>query len=675
MYLSKEKINILPKKLENEESTDSFVDKRTRNEVAHGGIKFEKEKRFTFQGFKVDASRLFGKSDKVLKDIPDENEGSIIFISKNELENMNFDLYSDEESKKAAKKEEEKQKQQEFNEDKMKVFRENNANQPKLSKWFKQLKILRSTERLSDGKSEENKLLDKYREYRDPFDPFSDKTSSMERYQDMSKLIEDRFGATRMNRRIEDLSSERYQSYRSLTTSSDIGVGSSASRPEPKRVLTKSVSVQTGIMDTDDRLSDLGQKKNLSVEQINYYSENDSSLKKKQIYTGNCAKRLEIETGKQKISRFERRQRIRPDLIPEKSDIASTSSFDQIQSCEDLNAFGTGSSRSESNHQVVFSQQSFITEKLCSEFHVKTKRVLSKSTSNLLHGKDKKDPITNAGSKPNLTANQNGRKIAEVDINIVDVIDESIESIEENENSDQGKLKRSISSIQNRKLPVIEDLPYGQVADAISGRGNHERRDSDTSDNIYAEICNPEIKNKSKKEDLISFEKEIFRNTSFINIEADEHKPIVQNKVESKFRHIEVVVIERNPHNLNEDFVDSDFVDSDSDEKISENVSQKYSSLSGSGGFSAGNSLEKENNKIGTNIFSRSDKNHAIRLEVTHNSAYDSEISKSSLDSREENRMPSLPGIRNGSYVKFSQGTPEISTTSIITEAIYSTLK
>lgn len=456
------------------------------SEKKRGVAKYEKEKKFTFQGLKADASRLFGKSDKILKDIPDENEGSIIFISKNELEHMQYD--DDENEKTNAAQ------QQQFVDEKMKVFRE--SSHPKLTKWFKHLKMLRSTERLVETDKDIAKL-EKYKEFRDPFDPTCDKRSSMERYQDMSKLIEDRFGGSRLMTKTDE---DKKQSYRSLTTttsSSDIGVSS-----EPKRILTKSVSVQTGMFGDE--------KRNASIEQINYYSENDSSLRRERI----CDE-------PKKIGRFERRQRIRPDLIPERSDIASSESFDQIQSCEDLNALETN-------------QQSFITEKLCSEFHVKTKRVLSKSTSNLIHAKEKK-----VGNNTN--------------------VDEPT------------KPKRSMSSIQNRKLPVIEDLPYGQVADAISESYEHERRDSEISDNIYAEICGPEL-----------------------NRENSTEQNAFEEKIRNDFRHIEVVVIER--RNI-DNVIDSDCEDAGSS----------------GGAFSAGNSLEKETKVT----------RHAIRLEVTHDESDD----------------------------------------------------
>lgn len=445
-------------------------------------VKYEKEKKFTFQGLKADASRLFGKSDKILKDIPDENEGSIIFISKNELEHMQYDEDENEKANAAQ--------QQQFVDEKMKVFRE--SSHPKLTKWFKHLKMLRSTERLVETDKEIGKL-EKYKEFRDPFDPTCDKRSSMERYQDMSKLIEDRFGGSRLTTKTDE---DKRQSYRSLTTttsSSDIGISS-----EPKRILTKSVSVQTGMFGDE--------KRNTSIEQINYYSENDSSLRRERI----CDE-------PKKIGKFERRQRIRPDLIPERSDIASSESFDQIQSCEDLNALETN-------------QQSFITEKLCNEFHVKTKRVLSKSTSNLIHAKEKK-------------INCNNTNLEELT-----------------------KSKRSVSSIQNRKLPVIEDLPYGQVADAISECYDHERRDSEISDNIYAEICGPELTRETSGE-----------------------QDKLEEKIRNDFKHIEVVVIER--RNV------SNVIDSDCEDV----------GLSG-GAFSTGNSLEKETKVT----------RHAIRLEVTH---------------------------------------------------------
>ncbi|KAL4716484.1 hypothetical protein ACJJTC_015912 [Scirpophaga incertulas] len=526
----------------------------------HEPVKFEKERKFTLQGLKIDTSRLFGKSEKVLKDIPGETEGSIIFLSKNELENMNYDVYSDDEGK--DDKSEDKVEQEHFSNDKMHVFREDSGQ--KKNKWFKNIKLLKSTEKLDDKLNAiENR--EKYRDYKDPFDPLSEKHSSIERYQDMAKLIEDRFGGIRKN----DGTAEKSHSYKSLTTSSsDMGT-SQCSSNHKKHILTKSVSVQTGMPD-DSYNPDDGSginikhgRKNLSVDQINYCgsmeSDTSSGRKLKSLDENMLKKSMATKSS----TNLERRQRIQPDLIPEKAMVKSES-YNQIQSCEEINMFGVGSLYNDNDFEINYKQHSFITEKLCSEFHVKTKRVLSKSTSNLLHPKktnDHKKEGNNSNSMPTKTERSNDndklvnfrKKIdkpraptpkseIDEDLNVVDISEE--------EPQVQKKIRRSISSIQKRKLPVIEDLPYGQVADAVEI--HEDKVDSDaSSDNIYAEICTPSANKNSVEDsfdnniDILATDPVICNVKKEVIIRNDERaRQMIENQ-ENPFRHIEVVVIEK----------------------------------------------------------------------------------------------------------------------------------
>ncbi|RVE51003.1 hypothetical protein evm_004294 [Chilo suppressalis] len=526
----------------------------------HEPVKFEKEKKFTLQGLKIDTSRLFGKSDKVLKDIPDETEGSIIFLSKNELEHMNYDVYSDDEGKDDPKSDE-KIEQELFSNDKMQVFREDSGQ--KKNKWFKNIKLLKSTERL-DEKITAIENNDKHRDFKDPFDPSAEKHSSIERYQDMAKLIEDRFGGTRKN----DGTAEKSHSYKSLTTSSsDMGT-SQCSSNHKKPILTKSVSVQTGMPDgtyNTDEDSGINMKhgrKNLSVDQINYCgsmeSDTSSGRKLKSLDENMLKKSMATKSS----TNLERRQRIQPDLIPEKA-IVKSESYNQIQSCEDINMFGVGSLYNDSDFEINYKQHSFITEKLCSEFHVKTKRVLSKSTSNLLHPKkpNEKKEGNNSNSMPTKTErSSDGDKLlnfrkkidkpraptpkSEIEEDLIPV------DISEEEPNVQVRIRRSISSIQKRKLPVIEDLPYGQVADAV--QIEEEKVDSDTSsDNIYAEICTPNGHKNSDEEsydnniDVLATDPVICNVKKEVIIRNDERaRQMIENQ-ENPFRHIEVVVIEK----------------------------------------------------------------------------------------------------------------------------------
>ncbi|XP_068624942.1 uncharacterized protein B4 [Battus philenor] len=626
----------------------------------HEPVKFEKERKFTLQGLKIDPSRLFGKSEKVLKDIPDETEGSIIFLSKNELEHMNYDVYSDDEGK--DEKNDEKADQEQFTNDKMQVFREDSVQ--KKSKWFKNLKLLKSTEKLND-KITAIENNEKYRDVKDPFDPLGEKHSSIERYQDMAKLIEDRFGASRKS----DGTAEKSHSYKSLTTSSSEMGTSQCSSNHKKPVLTKSVSVQTGMPDNPYTEEDSGIKmkhdrKNLSVDQINYCGSLESTSSSGRKLKSLDENMLKKSSATKSSTNLEKRQRIQPDLIPEKA-IAKSESYNQIQSCEDINMFGAGSLYNDNDFEINYKQHSFITEKLCSEFHVKTKRVLSKSTSNLLHPKkpnEKKDG-NNSNSMPTKTERSNEseklvnfrKKIdkpraptpkpeAEEEISPLDISEEPQRQV---------KIRRSISSIQKRKLPVIEDLPYGQVADAVDDE--EEKNDSDSSsDNIYAEICTPNANKPIDTEsydnniDVLATDPVICNVKKEVSIRNDERARQMMENQENPFRHIEVVVIEKT---IDFELDNSSVTSSDFDDGASKNdVSIKIDSW--------------ERDKAP----SHSDpKNHAIRLEITSNmDDYSIENHKHSLEINEvrlikDNSLSFSNSIHlNGTYPN---------------EAIYDTLK
>ncbi|XP_063369686.1 uncharacterized protein LOC134658019 [Cydia amplana] len=642
-------------------ANSTVVGKKTAEDLLredHEPIKFEKERKFTLQGLKIDTSRLFGKSEKVLKDMPDETEGSIIFLSKNELEHMNYDVYSDDEGK--DEKNDEKTEEH-FSNDKMQVFREDSAQ--KRNKWFKNLKLLKCTEKLTDEKITSLENRERYRDIKDPFDPLGEKHSSIERYQDMAKLIEDRFGPSRVK---GDGTAEKSHSYKSLTTSSsDMGT-SQCSSNHKKPILTKSVSVQTGIPDSPytegSGINIKHGRKNLSVDQINYCGSMESDTSSGRKLKSLDENMLKKSSASKSSTNLERRQRIQPDLIPEKA-IVKSESYNQIQSCEDINMFGAGSLYNDSEFEINSKQHSFITEKLCSEFHVKTKKVLSKSTSNLLHSKkstDKKDG-NNSNSMPTKTERlSDGDKLnfrkkidkpraptpkLEIDDDLVPI------DISEEEPQSQVKLRRSISSIQKRKLPVIEDLPYGQVADAV--HVEEEKVDSDaSSDNIYAEICAP---NKASEDESYDNNVDVLANDPVICnvkkeviIRNDERaRQMIENQ-ENPFRHIEVVVIEKTTDfNLDTSSIaSSDFDDMGSKNDVSIAI----------------DSWERDKK-----IVDQSDsKSHAIRLEITSNMEdYPQEVDQSF--ERTEIRLSKNNSLSFSNSIHLNGTYPN--------EAIYDTLK
>ncbi|CAB3255211.1 unnamed protein product [Arctia plantaginis] len=625
----------------------------------HEPVKFEKERKFTLQGLKIDTSRLFGKSEKVLRDIPDETEGSIIFLSKNELEHMNYDVYSDDESK--EEKPEVKIEQEHFSSDKMHVFREDSGH--KKSKWFKNLKLLKSTEKITDEKITVIENSEKLRDFKDPFDPQAEKHSSIERYQDMAKLIEDRFGGARKN----DGTTENCHSYKSLTTSSSEMDTSQCSSSHKKPVLTKSVSVQTGMLpdssyaEDDSGINMKHSRKNLSVDQINYCGSMESDTSSGRKLKSLDENMLKKSSATKSSTNLERRQRIQPDLIPEKAMVKSES-YNQVQSCEEINMFGVGSLYNDSDFEINYKQHSFITEKLCSEFHVKTKRVLSKSTSNLLHPKkpsDKKEG-SNSNSMPTKTERSaDNEKVVNFRKKIdkpraptpKSEIEDDITTIDISEEPQrQVKIRRSISSIQKRKLPVIEDLPYGQVADAVHVEEEQKVESDASSDNIYAEICTPNG-NKACDEGSYDNNIDVLANDPVIcNVKKevisrnDERaRQMIENQ-ENPFRHIEVVVIEKT---TDFDLDNSSITSSEVDDMGSRNDVSIIESWIGD--------KDATENKI-----------HAIRLEITNNIdefpiENDNNIEKTEICLSKENSLSFSNSIQlNGTYPN---------------EAIYDTLK
>lgn len=225
--------------------------------------------------------------------------------------------------------------------------------------------------------------------------------------------------------------------------------------------------------------------------------------------------------------------------------------------------------------------------------------------------------------------------------------------ISEDEPLSHIKLRRSISSIQKRKLPVIEDLPYGQVADAV--HVEEETVDSDaSSDNIYAEICTP-IGHKTSEDETYDNNIDVLANDPVIcNVKKevitrnDERaRQMIENQ-ENPFRHIEVVVIEKTTDfNLdNSSLASSDLDDLGSKNDVSIAV----------------DSWEREKR-----VVDHSDsKIHAIRLEITSNmDDYPQEVDQSF--ERTEIRLSKDNSLSFSNSIHLNGTYPN--------EAIYDTLK
>lgn len=297
--------------------------------------------------------------------IAHEKEDSIIFLSKNDLENMDSgkDQATNDQSAGGILNE------------KMKVF------QSTKKKWFRNSK---------SNTKDTNTMMDT---------DLQSKRMSLDRYQDMSKLLQERFGG---DVEIDDKDDTR--------ASSEMGVDVRRATIDSSELRHKSMSMQDM-----DAQSDLYQMKPDLVN-IDFASENGGAI----------------------------------------ASIDST--MDEFHSTDhDGNMMNFGN------------QKSFITEKLCTEFHVKTKNH-SKSSSNL-------QQLLRFSVPQKMNVNENRKNSIETN-----VLNKPMKQID--------------CSTEIPTTSIDDDLPYSSVRDslvyqpaidddAIAMNNNN----NSTSENIYAEIC------------------------------------------------------------------------------------------------------------------------------------------------------------------------------------------
>lgn len=227
---------------------------------------------------------------------------------------------------------------------------------PKSKKWYKHFKILGN-----------NELTEKYEDIRDPMDGM-EKGKSIDRYKDMSKLIEEKFGRKSYNP-VKKSASFMFSSKR-------IDLEEISSKP----ALLKCQSLDTQLsVDESSRIQRRNSRSNVS-DNLSY----DFRM---------CI----LDNENDKIEELPKLRKSKPDLIP------------TLPKPED---------------------SSYITKRLYSEFHVKTKlqKKMNKSESN-------------------------------------------IKSV-------------SVQIHESRSKSLVEEVPYSKVADEVITK---PRRTSD--ENIYAEIC------------------------------------------------------------------------------------------------------------------------------------------------------------------------------------------
>lgn len=301
----------------------------------------------------------------------------------------------------------------------------------KPKKWYKHFKILGSNNEPSVIKQTES--ID-----------VSDKGKSIDRYKDMSKLIEEKFGKKSYN------PVKKSASFMFSTKRIDFDDSKNQSKHNPTALL-KCQSLDTQLYNSsEDRIKDKsnetvkqpGASKDFSFIQIKeeYFDVKHKNLTKREPQSLRETKPVslhitEIDLDEIKSTDEVKLKKSKPDLIP-----------------------------------TLTKDNSFLTDRLCSEFHVKTKlqkRGLLK-TNDKLRSSYREESLTNFSIIANRAEPQ---KESSNKTSIV---------VQVHEVSQKTK-----QQIQKSQLD-IEDIPYSQVVDEVTQKVT-PRKQSD--ENIYAEIC------------------------------------------------------------------------------------------------------------------------------------------------------------------------------------------
>nr|XP_019564995.2 uncharacterized protein LOC109433065 [Aedes albopictus]XP_029715435.1 uncharacterized protein LOC109433065 [Aedes albopictus] len=322
-------------------------------------------------------TRLFGSSDRGQNSSSGhEKEDSIIFFSKNDLENLECGQPPEQ----RHEPEQQPMSLASGMSDKMKVFT------PSKKKWFKGF-------RSHEGSGQETTI-----------DEQDKKQASIDRYQDMSRLIQERFGEIDISGTIVS------------RANSDIG-------------FDDGISGNPG-----ETSGGSGLQKCLSLQHI------------------------DLKGGS---SSMDIRNKEKPDLVNHLNMLERNNSEEILSDSEDTIFFPIRSSAK---------QQSFMTEKLYSEFHVKTKQH-SKSHSSIQHLLNLASPQRLSDSKNKSKAND--KKRSEIILSFEDL--QSLNREEE-----------PAESSHRTQWSLLDDLPYSNVRDSIVMQEPERRTPSES---IYAEIC------------------------------------------------------------------------------------------------------------------------------------------------------------------------------------------
>lgn len=360
-----------------------------------------------------------------------------------------------------------KWKEMEFssNEQKQIITKEVLEKFPKSKKWYKHLKIM--------GPNGEPPKKSKHQP---EGGEGSEKVKSIERYKDMSKLIEEKFGKKSYN------PVKKSASFMFSNTRIDLEEVPSRKKNNPALLKCQSLDTQLQhfeIASSSQKADWNSSKSNISdlsydfqmciLENENSFVETraESSFQKAESQSKKDGKSIKLQVSDlgwdeiKEVDEAPKLKKTKPDLIP-------TLPKDHLEA------------------------NSYITERLCNEFHVKTKvQRKSLSKQNLLELNDK--------------VRSSGRMNAPISLSVFDV---NAHNEKMNKRSSSKHIKSVVVQVhegkhskvqpQRKKSAVnVDDVPYSHVADEVCQKpSGHSAVEEE---NIYAEICETPCKCDTNK--------------------------------------------------------------------------------------------------------------------------------------------------------------------------------
>ncbi|KAK4885758.1 hypothetical protein RN001_002029 [Aquatica leii] len=328
---------------------------------------------------------------------------------------------------------------------------------PKSKKWYRHFKIL--------GVGLGSEANPKFEDIKDPMDGI-EKGKSMERYKDMSKLIEDKFGKKSYNP-VKKSASFMYSNKR-------MDLEETPTHKKGNPALLKCQSLDTQFFTSENENRQLELLKQRLHRKISNASDSLSNMEFELCILENENGIVE-PTTKTSLTATTQVQSLR--------DLRSTNlhvtkiNFDEIKPAEDVTKLKKikpdliPTLPKSDGHD-----NSYITERLCSEFHVKTKiQKKSLNKQNLLSSSDNLRNsvrlLESFKENYNFSIFDSGNQNKNINTQSV-VVQVHEESLTKSRN------------LQKKNSTVVDDIPYSHVMDEV-----RERDEKQQDENIYAEIC------------------------------------------------------------------------------------------------------------------------------------------------------------------------------------------